>query len=189
VYSLVGGKWTTFRAFSEKTADKALAFLGKTRSVHTQDMPIGGGRDYPRSESDQQVWIARLAADFGLDGERAKTLFERYGTRAQEIATFMKAGADAPLTHMPDYTRREIQFLVEREQVARLDDLLLRRSLLAMLGQVDGALLEELGALVGASLGWSPEETRAEIERSARMLVEYNGVRPERVRLPSSVGA
>ncbi len=46
VYSLVGGKWTSYRAFSEQTTDKALAFLGKTRVASTQQLPIGGGRDF-----------------------------------------------------------------------------------------------------------------------------------------------
>src|SRR6476660_1903337 len=35
VYSLVGGKWTTFRAVSEQAADKALAYLGLSRQKDT----------------------------------------------------------------------------------------------------------------------------------------------------------
>ncbi|MBK8417656.1 hypothetical protein [Candidatus Villigracilis saccharophilus] len=54
VYSLVGGKWTSFRAFSEQVTDKVLAFLGKSRQKYTTDLPIGGGRGYPRSEEDRK---------------------------------------------------------------------------------------------------------------------------------------
>ncbi|MCE7861388.1 MAG: glycerol-3-phosphate dehydrogenase/oxidase, partial [Chloroflexi bacterium CFX2] len=47
VYSLVGGKWTSFRAFSEEVTDKSLQFLGIKRNKSTRDLPIGGGRGYP----------------------------------------------------------------------------------------------------------------------------------------------
>ncbi|MCL1922241.1 MAG: glycerol-3-phosphate dehydrogenase/oxidase [Kiritimatiellaeota bacterium] len=42
VYSMVGGKLTTFRAFAEMTADKVLPVLGKTRTVSTADRPYPG---------------------------------------------------------------------------------------------------------------------------------------------------
>ncbi len=43
VYSLVGGKWTSFRAFSEQATDRALAFLGWQRKTDTKSLPIGAG--------------------------------------------------------------------------------------------------------------------------------------------------
>jgi glycerol-3-phosphate dehydrogenase len=45
VYSLVGGKWTSFRAFSEQATDHALAFLGLSRKADTKSLPIGAGKD------------------------------------------------------------------------------------------------------------------------------------------------
>ncbi len=48
---LVGGKWTTFRAFGEQAADRALALLGQTRRVGTEDRRIGGGAGYPDDEA------------------------------------------------------------------------------------------------------------------------------------------
>lgn len=47
VYSLVGGKWTSFRAFSEQVTDRALAFLGQTRKADTRSLPIGAGAGAP----------------------------------------------------------------------------------------------------------------------------------------------
>src|SRR6185503_11274352 len=38
VYSLVGGKWTTFRAFSEQVTDKVLAHLGLSRQKNTRSL-------------------------------------------------------------------------------------------------------------------------------------------------------
>ena len=47
IYSLIGGKWTTFRAFAEQAADMILARLRLPRRCSTQQLPIGGGRDFP----------------------------------------------------------------------------------------------------------------------------------------------
>ncbi|KXK14417.1 MAG: FAD dependent oxidoreductase [Chloroflexi bacterium OLB14] len=38
VYSLIGGKWTTFRAFSEEVTDKALNFLNIPRTKDTKSL-------------------------------------------------------------------------------------------------------------------------------------------------------
>jgi glycerol-3-phosphate dehydrogenase len=43
VYSLVGGKWTSFRAFSEQVTDRVLACLGLPRKADTKSLPIGAG--------------------------------------------------------------------------------------------------------------------------------------------------
>jgi glycerol-3-phosphate dehydrogenase len=43
--SLVGGKWTSFRAFSEQATDRCLGFLGLPREADTRSLPIGAGKD------------------------------------------------------------------------------------------------------------------------------------------------
>ena len=53
VYSLVGGKWTSFRAFSEQVTDKALGYLGLKRQKDTRTLPIGGGRGFGPYFGDQ----------------------------------------------------------------------------------------------------------------------------------------
>lgn len=176
IYSLVGGKWTTFRAFSEQVADKVLAQLQTTRKISTRDLPIGGGRDYPRTESSRQGWFSTVSTDSGLPVARLTELFERYGTRAAAVAAYIAVGEDAPLAAQPDYSRREVQFLAEREQVVHLDDLLLRRSLLAMLGHTTELLMAELAAVVGETLGWSSQEQQMEIERTRALLADRHGV-------------
>lgn len=57
VFSLVGGKWTSFRAFSEQAADRILARLGLPRQADTKSLPIGAdapplktGPDFTRRE-------------------------------------------------------------------------------------------------------------------------------------------
>jgi len=176
IFSLVGGKWTTFRAFAEQTTDLVLKRLGRPRQHSTADLPIGGGQDYPAGEAAQQSWLADLQAKVDLPRERLRTLFERYGSRAETIATFIAAGPDAPLTHHPAYSQREMIFLAQEEKVVHLDDLILRRSLLGMLGEVTGELIEELAQVVGEALAWPEEAQKAEIARTRSLLAERHGV-------------
>jgi glycerol-3-phosphate dehydrogenase len=177
VYSLVGGKWTSFRAFAEQVTDKALEFLGKTRRRNTRELPIGGGRGYSTDSHEQKRQIDGIAAWTGLDKERLQALYSRYGSRAEAVATFVKRAADEPLKSLPEYTRREIAFLGLHEKIQHLDDLILRRTMLAMLGRLSKERIEELAEVLGDCLGWKKEQRTAETARTLRLLGDRHGVR------------
>jgi glycerol-3-phosphate dehydrogenase len=177
VYSLVGGKWTSFRAFAEEVADKSLQFLGIKRSKSTQELPVGGGRNYPRTAEDRAKYINGLAAWTGLSRERLETLFERYGTRTETIAEFMKQATDAPLNSLPTYSKRELLFLIQHEKGEHLDDLLLRRTMLAMLGKLSRDAIIECAMLMADALNWDVERRNAEAERTLRLLADRHRVR------------
>ncbi len=177
VYSLVGGKWTSFRAFSELVTDKSLGFLNIKRQKSTRELPIGGGRGYPKTEEDRKKQIDGLAAWTGFNKDILERLFKRYGTRAEAVADFMKRGEDAPLKSLPNYTRREIMFLSQYEKVRHLDDLLLRRTMLAMLGHLTRESLLELADVLAESLGWDAERKNAEVSRTLDLLSDRHGVR------------
>jgi glycerol-3-phosphate dehydrogenase len=177
VYSLVGGKWTTFRAFAEQVTNKALAFLNLKRQKDTHSLPIGGGRAYPRDETELKRQIESLSAWTGVARERLKILFERYGSRAETIATYMNGGTDQILRSLPDYSRREITFVLQHEKVIHLDDFLLRRSMLAMLGRVTREMIDELAGIFSNYFGWKPDQREAEVARTLSILADKHGVR------------
>ena len=176
VFSLIGGKWTTFRAFAEKVTNHILRQLGQTRRGQTDDLPIGGGLNYPRTEQARATWLAELQQAVDLPAPRLKQLFERYGTRAKAVAEFTIAGDDAPLKAQPDYSQREILFLIQCEKAVCVEDLILRRTLLGMLGQVDEVLLQELVALMGQAQQWSPEQEAEAVARTREVLADRYGV-------------
>jgi glycerol-3-phosphate dehydrogenase len=166
IYSLVGGKWTTYRALAERVADEILRVLECPRVRSSADLPIGGGKGYPR-----------MPEGTGLPQERLAALLERYGTGADRVAAYLQAGPDAPLACLPAYSRREIAFMALHERVVHLDDLILRRTMMALLGQVNGPLLEELAAIVSPLLGCSPADAAAEVARTIQLLEKVHGVR------------
>ncbi len=177
VYSLVGGKWTSQRAFSEQVTDKVIAFLGKERTKSTRDLPIGGGRGYPKNEDELKIQLDGLSAWTGMSKERLAILFERYGTRAETIATFIHRSPDQPLKSIPTYTAREIMFLAQHEKVCRLDDILLRRSMLAVLGNLSKEIINEIAEAAAKALDWTDEQKNAEISRAIHLLEDKHGVR------------
>ena len=154
IYSMVGGKWTTFRAFSEVATDMTLDYLGETRKVDTKTLPIGGGKDYPKTIQMKEKIISQVMVESGLPKERLNRLLDRYGTRFGELASFIAREGDAPLNTPREYSLRELAFIVEHEDVVHLDDLVLRRTLLAKLGHLSADMLIELAEIVGEVLGW-----------------------------------
>ena len=94
---------------------------------------MGGGKDYPQTDEARQKWLSRLQEKTGTAKERLETLLDRYGTRAEAVAELMSGYV--LLKDLPKYSRREIEFLAAQEQVIYLDDLILRRTLMGILGQ------------------------------------------------------
>jgi len=176
VYSLVGGKWTSFRAFSEQVTDKVLLHFGLARKKDTYDLPIGGGHGYPHDEDELKRQVESLAAWTGVTKEKLKILFERYGSRAEAIATFMNGGTDFVFKTLPDYSRREITFLIQHEKIHHLDDFILRRSLLAMLGRVTRETIDELAGVFANVLGWDLAQRQAEVTRTLSILADRHGL-------------
>jgi glycerol-3-phosphate dehydrogenase len=170
VYSLVGGKWTSFRAFSEQVTDRALEFLGKSRTADTRSLAIGGGRGYPSKRSDRERILESISSEAGMSLQRADVLFERYGTRASEVAKFIASGVDAPLEAAPEYSRREMGFLAEREKVVHLDDVLLRRTMLAMLGLLTRPVVEEIADVLAIMLHWDHDQRAGQVARCLEIL-------------------
>ncbi|WP_353988366.1 glycerol-3-phosphate dehydrogenase/oxidase [Ruicaihuangia caeni] len=160
--SLVGGKWTTFRAVSEHLADTVLTEVGVQRTVSTTDLPIGGGKGYPALR-EQDRWLAEHSQ--GLPIATMRTLFERYGTRAAEAAAVI-AQDDQALAILEDYSRGEIRWIATAESVVRLADVVLRRTSIAFTGRASQEALEELAEVVGGALGWDDERRAEEVRRT-----------------------
>jgi glycerol-3-phosphate dehydrogenase len=167
ILTLVGGKWTTFRALGENLADRVLGILGVPRSVSTLGRAIGGGRDYPR---DVAEWSARNLP--GVETARGAVLFDRYGTRAADVAAHLAAGEDVPVLDGA-FSTRELELLARVERVVHLTDLVFRRSDLAFSGRADRQAVEAVGIALAPVLGWDDLRLDREIEECLRLLREH----------------
>lgn len=174
VLSLVGGKWTTFRALAAHMSTDITTKLGVTRKVDTTGMPIGGGKDFPTTDGQRALWI-KSHRD-GLASETVDRLLERYGTRAAEVVDVLVTGPVEPLESDGTITRGEVRYFAEREQAVHLIDVVLRRTNLAFVGGVTIDLLDELADVMAETLGWTTEERADEIQRTLDVLRESHGV-------------
>ncbi|ODT09745.1 MAG: FAD-dependent oxidoreductase [Microbacterium sp. SCN 70-18] len=176
VLSLVGGKWTTFRALGEQLSDRVLEHLehlGRSRTRSTQGLMIGGALGYPRTQRARSAWVSDHAD--GRDHARVDQLLERYGTRAAALIESLD-DSDAPLVSLPDYSTGEIRYLVETEYVVHLIDVLLRRTSVAFVGKTSLPALRELADIAGDVLGWDAATREEEVAETARILRERHGV-------------
>jgi len=180
ILNLVGGKWTTFRAFAEQTTDRVLQRLGQERRLSTATQPIGGGKNYPTTMADRTAWLSQEEEASALNRRAIEQLFQRYGTLATligaDIAANHVAGATEPLTQEPTYLRGEVHYLARTEKVTHLEDFVLRRSSLAMMGMVSRPLLVELSDVIGDALEWDEARQQAEVERAVARLTKYHRV-------------
>ena len=139
VYSLIGGKWTTFRAFAEQVTDRLLEHLGRT-PPHRDRGPGHRRRQETTRRTTRPSATGSAACSNAPAWARTRlaVLLDRYGTRAEQVADVPgRAGRTSRWRIMPGYSRREIEFLLRHEGVVHLDDLLLRRTAIALLGRAD----------------------------------------------------
>lgn len=176
-FCMVGGKWTTFRAFAEQAADAVLAELGRGRVQDTIGLPIGGGAGF---SNDGRPLVDELTKLLGIGVDRARHLVAAYGTRADEVLAFCKSrDDDVRLDAATEVTSAEIVFLIRREFAVRLSDLLLRRTALAIRGEISMAQIERVGDLLEAEIGLDPSARAREVENFIEELDRYHGVSRE----------
>ncbi|WP_428686658.1 glycerol-3-phosphate dehydrogenase/oxidase [Roseibium sp.] len=171
---MVGGKWTTFRAFAEQTADEVLRELKMPRKVGTLELPVGGGVGFPEDRADLE---RDLVSDLGCDPDRAAYLVSVYGTAAHKVLSFCAQRTD---DHRIDaqvpVTLAESAWLIRHEFVASLSDLVLRRMSLAIDGRLSMELIDGLTGLLRQELGLSVPEANRQREDLISELETYHGV-------------
>jgi glycerol-3-phosphate dehydrogenase len=175
VLSLVGGKWTTFRALSEHMTNDVLGILGTERKTSTAKLAIGGGANFPDSDAGIEAWIAAHTSET-VDAARAGVLLTRYGTRAEQVLAHLAAGEDTAFESTHELSVREIEFMVDNEQIGHLIDVLIRRTSLAFRGLVTSELLAETATALAGPLGWSKEKQAQEISHAQDILARFHGV-------------
>ena len=141
LYTLVGGKWTTFRLMALDLVERLAKDLGLAlppSKSHATPL-LGAG---PRPE-------------LPLPEETAQRLWETYGTLALEVLAL----GDRPLLPGLPYLEGEVVYAVRRELARKPLDVLARRMGLAFLDQAKAReALPKVVELMGGLLGWDERE-------------------------------
>ncbi|WP_112324318.1 glycerol-3-phosphate dehydrogenase/oxidase [Oceanibium sediminis] len=176
-FCMVGGKWTTFRAFAEQTADAVLAELGHARLCDTAGRKIGGGAEFPASAADV---ANRLAERFGIDAPRAAHLADHYGYQAFDVMAFCAGqGDDAPLAPGLPHSTAEVDWLIANEFVETVSDIVLRRTSLAITGRISADIIMRIAERLAKARGLTAEQIARQTAALTETLSDYHGVTPE----------
>src|SRR5215469_7200125 len=179
--SIMGGKWTTYRAMAEDTINEVEKRLGKAVAPsRTKDHVLAGGEQYTPEYANS------LVMKFAISVEVAQHLALKFGVRATTLLELVSQEPELgrPLVAGFAPVRAEVIYSVREEMAMTIEDVLARRTGLQLL---DWKAAREAAALTGSlmarELGWGAERTRSEVQhyrdKITRML-SIAGLRDER---------
>lgn len=168
ITGITGGKLTTWRRMAKDAVDGVAAELGAKGKCRTQWIKLGCS-DLPRL----RAAVNRRATRLGISQARAGNLVRFYGDAALAVLDLAERdGLAASLAGDAPPLAAEALYCAEAEMVVHLDDLLARRTRLALTDPAAGTGPgSDAPALLGSALGWDAGRVAEEVTRH-RALVE-----------------
>ena len=151
------------------SADSVMKLLGTERSHNTNDLRIGGGRDFPDASGRDAV-VKQLAEQYALSADVVTQLLDRYGCNRGMLKCVAADNGAQTLQSIANYRIGEVRYMCEHEFVAHLDDILFRRSTLALVGRAADAVITEIASIAAPIMGWDAAAEQAEIARCQQFL-------------------
>lgn len=161
--SIMGGKWTTYRAMAEDTIDAVQSHLGLPKKESaTADHPLAGSEGYT-----PDYW-STLVSEYEISADSAQHLAAKFGTRASDVLRLTHETPDLrnPLLNGLPALRTEIVYCIRNEMAVTIEDILFRRTgvqLHSWRAAVEAA--PAVATILRAELGWSAEAERSATEQ------------------------
>ncbi|MBI4821070.1 MAG: glycerol-3-phosphate dehydrogenase [Deltaproteobacteria bacterium] len=155
--SVAGGKLTTYRKMAEEVVDAAVEVIGaRCADPSTKSVRLPGAVGLDESPADFAV---RLESEAQLQKDVAWRLAHVYGSRAREVLARAKDRRSLleRVCKDRDVIWAEVAFAVEEDAALSVDDVLVRRTSLALTAEdrAEGAA-ERVADLIAERLGHSP---------------------------------
>ncbi len=161
---IAGGKYTTYRLMARDAVDAVAHGLdGKVAPSCTDVIPLAGADGFVA------LWNSRytLARSSGLHVARIEHLLQRYGTLAGEVLAMIAAdpALGRPLDGADDYLRAEVAYAASHEGARHLDDVLTRRTHVAIETWDRGmSVAQDAAALMAGPMRWKSRQVARELE-------------------------
>lgn len=127
--SILGGKLTTYRLIAEKTVDALRDFFPHLAPCTTREVPLPGGE----WAGDIDSLIQQLCSDYPLLPRMQLHRYAHlYGTRCRLFLNNVASVADLGQHFGADLYEKEVRYLVEQELAQTAEDILWRRTKLAL---------------------------------------------------------
>lgn len=169
--TIVGGKLTTYRRMAQDTVDVLAKRDSMPISHPTEKLLLTGAIGWRTAK--QQ--IEARSSQLGLAPESVKHLEDNFGSHASAVLDLIeeeKSLGERLVSDLP-YLRAEVIYACRAEMAMTLEDVLARRTRIILEDGARGAgIAPQVAALMAVELGWSSEQTNAQVERY-RALVDH----------------
>ncbi|MET0650304.1 MAG: glycerol-3-phosphate dehydrogenase [Pyrinomonadaceae bacterium] len=162
LFSIVGGKLTTYRALAEGTVDLIFRALGQTPPpCQTADAPLPGA-----AVEDFDAFRRDFSARSTLPPKSTARLLKVYGVRASEVLRLAQADAELSevISEETGSVGAEVVYAFREEMAETLADCLMRRTMVGLNGEVGLDASERAAQLARKYLGWDTERAAGEVE-------------------------
>jgi glycerol-3-phosphate dehydrogenase len=162
--TVAGGKYTTYRVMAADAIDAAAADLGRrVPASRTSTLRLAGSEGLEETR--------RALAHSSLPAAVRDRLLHRYGALAVDVATIAAADGGAYLTDRGGYLRAEAVYAVTDEGALTIEDVLARRTRIALEADDGGAAAAaEVAEILRQMLDWTPERALSEVAAYRRWL-------------------
>jgi glycerol-3-phosphate dehydrogenase len=161
LFSIVGGKLTTYRSLAEQAVDLIFQKLQKTATECTTDRVPLPGAETPDFETFSRDFTQRCE----LPEKTCDHLLRVYGTRSANILKLI--GEHPSLTEVFDSetgaVAAEVVFAFEHELARTLSDCLLRRTMVGLNSTCGIDAIEAAAGIVRQYLNWPAERVEQQI--------------------------
>jgi glycerol-3-phosphate dehydrogenase len=160
--SVLGGKWTVYRAMAEDAINAVQKLLtGRVTDSRTRNYPLWGVQD------DSET-IEELSAIYRLPRSTLRHLTEKFGGRRAFILDLIGENASLalPIIDGSPHIHAEVVYSVREESALCIEDILSRRLGLQFYDwRLAANAAPVIGEILAKELGWSAAQTKAEVDR------------------------
>jgi glycerol-3-phosphate dehydrogenase len=162
---VAGGKYTTYRVMAQDVVDLAVRrlFGAGVPVSRTADLPLLGADGFGAMWRDR----ADVARRHGVPAGVLEHMLERYGTLVTEVLDLVHTRPElaAPVAGAPEYLAAEVVYAAGAEAALHLDDVLARRTRIAMETAHRGTeSAAHVAGLMAAALGWDSATRTREVD-------------------------
>ena len=174
--SILGGKWTTYRAMAEDGINRVERALGRPASAaSTRDLPLVGANGFS-----PKYWC-ELLSQYELPEDVAKHLAHGFGTDTPRVMAIVASESELskPLFPGASVLAGEVLYCIREEMAQSIEDVLARRTGIQVHSWQDAvAAAPIVGELLERELGWSSEATYKAIDDYIDVVQSWRGKLP-----------
>jgi glycerol-3-phosphate dehydrogenase len=166
LFSVIGGKLTTYRELAEQAVGKVGKALGKRLAeCRTHDTPLPGA--WGVSEARERLRQLQQLSPTGIS-----RLVAIYGGRAAGIANLIVSQPELArcIDRHDTITAAEVVFVIREEMPRTLVDVVHRRMMLGLDADQGRPVYEQIAEIAATEFDWSEDEMRVQL----RALIDYS---------------